>query len=256
MTQSVNNGHRGASAVRRIPKRAELVAAELRKKILRGDLKPGESLTPESQLIEEYDVSRPTLREALRLLESQQLITVRQGSHHGPVVRTPSPDLTARGLSILLQVRQATVADVYAFRTVFEPVAAGMAAANATVADVAGLRAVLEQERAARKDADEFALLAWRFHSELVRLSGNVTMAVVAETLELISGRHAQAAAGHWSDGDRQRERAYRAHVKLVDLIERRDVGEAQRFWAEHMAEAQKQLLDRVEPSSIIELLD
>jgi DNA-binding FadR family transcriptional regulator len=235
---------------------AELVAAELRQKILRGELQPGESLTPESQLIEEYDVSRPTLREALRLLESQELITVRQGSHRGPVVSTPSSDLTARSLSILLQVRRATLSDVYAFRAVFEPVAARQAAANATAADVQALRELLEQESAAWKDAEEFARVAWHFHSELVRLSGNVTMAVGAETLELISRRHAQAAAGQWDDGDRQRERAYRAHAKLVDLIEQRKVDEAERFWAEHMAAAGKRLSGRSEPSSIIELLD
>jgi DNA-binding FadR family transcriptional regulator len=235
---------------------AELIAAELRQKILRGDLAPGESLTPESQLIEEYDVSRPTLREALRLLESQQLITVRQGSHRGPVVSTPSSDLTARSLSILLQLRRATLSDVYAFRVVFEPVAAGLAAANATAADVEALRRLLERERSASRDAEEFARVAWHFHSELVRLSGNVTMAVIAEALELISQRHAQAAVVHWKDANQQRDRAYRAHVKLVDLIEQRKVDEAQRFWAAHMSAVGERLTASDEPSSIIELME
>jgi DNA-binding FadR family transcriptional regulator len=235
---------------------AELVAAELRQKILRGELKAGESLTPESQLIEEYDVSRPTLREALRLLESQQLITVRQGSHRGPVVSTPNSELTAHSLSILLQLRRATLSDVYAFRAVFEPVAAGLAAANSTAADVAALRQLLDQERSALRDSEDFARVAWHFHSELVRLSANVTMAVIAETLELISRRHAQVAAAQWKDGNRQRERAYRAHVKLVDLIERRDSEEAQRFWAAHMSAAGERLTVGDEPSTIIELLE
>lgn len=254
VSESLASGDRAPS--RRIPKMAELVAGELRQKILRGELRPGESLTPESQLVEEYDVSRPTLREALRLLESQQLITVRRGSHRGPVVSTPSSDLTAQSFSILLQLRRATIPDVYAFRMIFEPAAARMTAENATVADVEALRALLEQEYAARKESAEFARVAWRFHSEIVRMSGNVTMAVVAETLELISRRHAQAALVQWADGDRQREKAYRAHKKLVDLVEQRRADEAEKFWAEHMEEAGRRLMDGSEPPSIVELLD
>ena len=57
MTEGLTNGHRRKAVARRVPKMAELVAAELRQKILRGELQPGESLTPESQLIDEYDVS-------------------------------------------------------------------------------------------------------------------------------------------------------------------------------------------------------
>lgn len=255
MTESLTDGARTAPN-RRIPKMAELVAAELRQKILRGEFKPGESITPEAQLVEEYDVSRPTLREALRLLESQQLITIRRGSHRGPVVRTPDSDLTARSFSILLQLRKATIPDVYEFRTLFEPAAARMAAEKATKADVERMRVLLEQEYAARRDYEQFARVAWRFHSELVAMSGNVTMSVVAETLELISRRHAQSAAEQWPDGDQQREKAYRAHKKLVDLIEQRRAEEAEQFWSRHMAEAGRRLMDSSAARSIIELLD
>jgi DNA-binding FadR family transcriptional regulator len=255
VTEIEQNGHRAGAARRRIPKMAELVAAELRQKILRGELKPGESLTPESSLVEEYDVSRPTLREALRLLEAQQLITVRRGSHRGPVVSTPDTDVTARSFSMLLQLRRATLADVYAFRMIFEPIAARMTAESATPEEVESLRAILVEEHAARKDPEAFPIKAWRFHSELVRLSGNVTMTVVAETLELISRRHAQAALLQMADGDRQRDRAYRAHVKLVDLVEAHEGVEAESFWAAHMAEAGKKLTESDQPS-IIELLD
>ena len=73
-------GVRAASA-QRIPKMAQVVAAELRAKILQGEFKPGHSLLSEATLMEQYDVSRPTLREALRLLEAQDLISVRRGSH-------------------------------------------------------------------------------------------------------------------------------------------------------------------------------
>jgi DNA-binding GntR family transcriptional regulator len=77
------------AANRRVPKISEIVASELRQKILRGEISEGESLTPESILVEEYNVSRPSLREALRLLESQGLVAIRRGSHRGPIAAKP-----------------------------------------------------------------------------------------------------------------------------------------------------------------------
>ncbi|MFJ6569336.1 FadR/GntR family transcriptional regulator [Streptomyces sp. NPDC091292] len=235
---------------------AEVVASELRQKILSGALQPGDSLSSESSLVEEYDVSRPTLREALRLLEAEQLITVRRGSHRGPVVSHPDTSVTARSFSMLLQLREGTLADIYAFRMVFEPVAVRMATETATDEDLARLRALLEEEHEVRGDADRFPEVAWRFHTTLVTLSGNITMTVLAETLEHISKRHAQAALLRWADGDRQRDSAYRAHKKLVGLMEKRSGAEAEQFWAAHMAEVGKKLLSSTDELSIIELME
>lgn len=87
-----------------VPKAAELVAASLRGRILRRDLVPGDKLPPESALMAQYGVSRPTLREALRLLEAQQLLEVRRGARGGGVVRTPGtgPAIEAITLWLLL----------------------------------------------------------------------------------------------------------------------------------------------------------
>ena len=69
--------------------------------------------------MKEYDVSRPTLREALRLLEAQELVSVRRGSRRGPVVSLPDISVAARSIAIQLQLRHATLADVYRFRIIF-----------------------------------------------------------------------------------------------------------------------------------------
>ena len=70
------------SAVR-VPKTAELVAQLLRQRIVRGDLHEGDTLAPEAALMTEFSVSRPTLREAFRVLESEGLINVHRGSRAG-----------------------------------------------------------------------------------------------------------------------------------------------------------------------------
>ena len=67
----------------KVPKTAELVTAQLRSQIVRGDLREGDALPPEATLMTQFGVSRPTLREAFRVLESEALISVRRGARGG-----------------------------------------------------------------------------------------------------------------------------------------------------------------------------
>jgi DNA-binding FadR family transcriptional regulator len=247
-------GVRGAA--HRIPKMAQVIAAELRARILQGEFKPGDSLLSEATLTEQYGVSRPTLREALRLLEAQNLISVRRGSHRGPVVSLPDASVTARAVAIQLQLREATLADVYQFRTIYEPTAARMAAENATPEGVKALRAIVDEEAQCRGDYKAFAEVSWRFHSVLIGLSGNATMAVVTESLQHISEQHAAKGMSVAPDRDEQQARSVKAHRKLVDLIEKGSGAEAERFWARHMAAVADVQRSWLEDQSVTELLD
>lgn len=89
-----------------VPKAADLVAEALRGRILRRELLPGDRLPPESQLMEQYGVSRPTLREALRLLEAQQLLFVKRGSRGGGVVRAPGREPAVEAITLWLLLSQ------------------------------------------------------------------------------------------------------------------------------------------------------
>ena len=75
----------------RAPKTAELIASQLRGQIVRGELKAGDTLPPEITLMEQFGVSRPTLREAFRILETESLIDVRRGSRGGAQRRAGAP---------------------------------------------------------------------------------------------------------------------------------------------------------------------
>src|SRR5689334_22847187 len=112
----------------RVPKTAELVASHIRRRIVLGQLREGDALPSETALMEEFDVSRPTLREAFRILESEALITVRRGARGGARVREPSVDVAARYAGLVLQHRGATVADVLDARVIVEAPAARMLA--------------------------------------------------------------------------------------------------------------------------------
>ncbi len=94
----------------RVTMAAELVSHELRKQIVRGEIKEGTSLVSEIAIMAHFGVSRPTLREAIRILESEGLISVVRGARGGAIVRRPRADVATLYVSVLLQTRGTTLA--------------------------------------------------------------------------------------------------------------------------------------------------
>src|SRR2546430_9641849 len=99
------------------------IADELRSLIVNGQLDEGESLGREPDLVERFGVSRPSLREALRILEAEGLITVVRGVLGGVIVHQPNERMTARTAALVLQSRNVTLGDVHQARSVIEPAA-------------------------------------------------------------------------------------------------------------------------------------
>jgi DNA-binding FadR family transcriptional regulator len=89
----------------RAPKTAELICVVVRAEISAGRLRPGDRMPAEAELMATYGVSRPTLREALRMLEHDEIIEIRRGAHGGATVRTPTiaPIARALGDALMLQ---------------------------------------------------------------------------------------------------------------------------------------------------------
>ena len=123
---------RRASTAVRSPKTAELVAGTLRRMVVDGQLKDGDFLPNEAELMTHFGVSRPTLREAVRVLESERLVEVRRGSRTGARVRVPGPEIVARPAGLLLELSGATIADVMVARSGIEPMAARLLAESGT----------------------------------------------------------------------------------------------------------------------------
>ncbi|MGH9135683.1 MAG: FadR/GntR family transcriptional regulator [Acidimicrobiales bacterium] len=240
----------------RVPKAAELVADHLRKQIVRGELREGESLAAEASLTEQFGVSRPTLREAFRVLETEQLITVRRGARGGACVHAPSAAMVARYAGFYLEHDGATLADVLEARVAIEAPAAGLAAQRRTCDDLARLRdGIVECERFAG-DRRRLVLQFSEFHALVVDVARNRTMAllhsVVREIIDMAKLRRLEQA------GDRGKplDRAVRAHRKLVDLIEARDSGGAESLWHRHLTEANRYLLAIPGGDEPLDLLD
>ena len=175
------------------PKAAEVVAAELRRQIVTGRLKPGDKLHPENMLTTEFEISRPTLREALRLLESESLITISRGKHGGARVSSIDLSAAARQVGVFLQLEGATLQDVWLARTIIEPPAAGMLAARRSPAAFAALEANIEDARTAvaQHDLIRYADLSAQFSLLITRHCGSTTVHLLASLIyDIIRRQH------------------------------------------------------------------
>src|SRR5262249_56086363 len=103
---------RGAREPSRSREKPERIADELRAMIVTGKLRDGDSLGRESDLVDRFGVSRPSLREALRILEAEGLVSVVRGVRGGVVVRQPDERVTARNPPLVLQFRNTTLPDL------------------------------------------------------------------------------------------------------------------------------------------------
>ena len=249
----------------RVPKTAELVARSLRSQIIRGDLAEGQSLPPELVLTEQFGISRPTLREAFRILEAERLIEVRRGSRGGARVRSPDVQVAATHAGLLLQSRRVRLGDVYAARTVIESSAAAAVAADPPVDSVKRLRENVDATAAlldsAGSDAEGLAELAQDFHALVVEMAGNRTLELLSMMLRRIvdgANRSFVVAQGTETARARQYRSTLRAHAALGELIEGGDVHGADRLWREHLDEAERRLTAGrpSTASTLIDLLD
>jgi DNA-binding FadR family transcriptional regulator len=242
----------------RVPKMAELVAQQLRRQIIRGELPEDAALPSEAVLMKRFGVSRPTLREAFRVLESEGLINVRRGAHGGARVQVPNGEAAARYAGLVLEFRGATLQDVYEARGVLEPPCARRLASRRTKADIGRLRDNIASARAALDDPPTHIRLNNAFHAMMIEMAGNQTIIVlnsmVRHIIDLSSYLHVEEDAGT-PDNIKATKKGLRAHETLVDLIEAKEPEEAERLWRTHLTEAQYYMLGQGDPKTVLDLL-
>lgn len=244
----------------RVPKVAELVAQDLRRRIASGAFAATGELPPGTVLMQAYGVSRPTLREAYRLLESENLVEVGRGGHDA-FVRMPSIEVAGRYAGVHLQMRGTTLLDVERARAVVEPPAAGMLAVRGRDPEVRkALQGALRRERDALDDPAEFSHASFAFHDLVVALSGNVTLHAVFGVLGDILQRHADVRMAEESKvSPAATDRAtlmkgHRAHVRFVEHVEAEDVAAATALWRSHVEAVSHALGSDTDPRGVVDL--
>ena len=248
----------GAASARRASDR---IAAELRREIVAGRYAAG-LLEPTPMLMARFGVSRPTLREAFRVLESERLIEVRHGSRSGVRVLAPNSDGAARVTGQALQAAGATIEQLYEARLAFEPFAARIVAERSDRRDIAALRAALAEMQAMveqRRWPDLGAALA-EFHHLLVACTGNQVLTLTAETIATLLARHQRNRNLLREAGDDPatlefRSRGVRSSARLIALVEAGDGDAAEAHWRAHLENANAYWLMRQDRHAVIDIV-
>ena len=172
---------------------AEFVADELRGQIIRREIADGDYLPVEAELCSLFEISRPTMREAFRILEAEGLLQIRRGGRFGPQVRAPRTSVTARSLGLLLQYRHVGLGAVYEAFLDIVPPSAGRLAKRHDPRDIERLHGQRERCRAAADDSSAFLDAATGFNLLMVELAGNPVQTVLAELLAEVQRAHRDA---------------------------------------------------------------
>ena len=240
----------------REPKMADRVAAVLRRMLVRGEITEGDMLPPESELMERFGVSRPTLREAFRVLESESLIKVERGVRGGARVHRPRRQTLARYAGLLLEYEGATVKDVYDARVTIETPMVVQLAQRHTAAAIAELEQIVEGEANLASGEEAVDQLS-DFHAAIAHLSGNKTLQMVSEMLHHIivkANRSLQPTQG--PRAEKAARSSARTHRMVLDLIKAGDAEGAGALWSKHLRKGEEYVLTGSELSTVLDLLD
>lgn len=248
----------GFGAVR-LPKAAEIVAATLRREIISGNLQAGDALPPEDHLMAEMQVARTTLRESLRILESEGLITVRRGAGGGARVRTPEVPAVARYIGFLLQYEGASLADLFSARSAIEAPAVALLATRRDPEVIDRLNAALEDEAAVLDDAAQASRAHGRFHSLIVSSIGSETCVALLAVANRLAQQQADrfvAAHGLEAATHKHMVEAHKAHRRVVGFIAAGAADDAEDLWRRHLAAGEKAMLGTDGATTLLDLLD
>jgi GntR family transcriptional regulator, transcriptional repressor for pyruvate dehydrogenase complex len=172
---------------------SEQIAAEIQQRISDDELQPGDRLGTEEQLAGEYGVSRPTLREALRILSSARLVRPMSGPKGGIFVsRTPEESVrrsVSDSIALLLDLKGTSIEELLEARTMLEVPLARLAAVRADKAAIAEMRAAVEESE--ETDDVEVRLASkQRFHRAIATAAGNaIVESVTAWAVEVLQPR-------------------------------------------------------------------
>lgn len=230
----------------------EAMVEQVENAIRNGDLMPGDRLPSERELMAQFQLSRSTIREALRVLESKGLVRSRPADQRGVEVLAFSTRPLSQSIHSLVQLERLTLPDLIFFRMLVEGTLAGLAAQFCTDDDLKTLRESIENmRRATRADSETFTAADVAFHETISEIGGNPMLIVCNQ---VVRASVQNLIAEKIASGKRKRAQMLEAverHEALYDAISDRDTRRAIRvsrtnlfeYYTPHVAPAQLERL-------------
>lgn len=214
-------------------KTALIVAQRIVADIQKQHAVAGDRLPPEKVMLEQYGVGRGTLRESLRFLELQGLISLKPGPGGGPVVEQPNGQGLATALTLLLQFENAPYRSIVEAREGLEPMTARLAAERLSDAQLDELAANLAAMEATLDDEEQFIAHNETFHDIIAHGSGNL---IFSRLIDALNGILDGSSMGI-TYSERNRKAVHAAHARVYEALRARDPQQAAAAMREHIAE-------------------
>jgi len=211
---------------------SEIIVEQIRELMRQGQLKPGDRLPPERDLCERFGVSRVTVREALRMLESSGLVQIRVGARGGAFVTAPSSDRVGEGLTDMLTLSAISAADVTEIRLILEMGIVPLVCERATEQDIADLEEICERSEAALRSGEYSMEYSLEFHTRVARATHNPAVVMLVESfrgpihMSLEQAREVAPEMGGLGT---------REHERFIEAVRRRDPDAATQIMREHL---------------------
>ncbi|MEV0595742.1 FadR/GntR family transcriptional regulator [Nonomuraea cavernae] len=164
-------------------KAAMLIAQRIINDAIKQGLGPGDLLSAEKSMLETYGTGRGTLREALRLLEVQGVISLKPGPKGGPVLQTPDASHLSSTVILLMQLKEAPFRSIVEVRSAMEPMISRLAAERISNESLDELGATIQLMSDDMDDEDTFLEANKRFHDVIAWSSGNPLFGYLVESL-------------------------------------------------------------------------
>jgi len=183
MTNKSNFAIGAFKSLKKVPIPQE-VEHQLREAMANGIYNPGDKLPSEKELVNQFQVSRSTIRTALRKLQSSALVIIKQGMNGGTYVSMLNPDPITENFKNLIRFNKINFSHLIDARLYIEPEAAGIAAIFRTDEDIEILKGILDKaKRNSQISALDARLTNVRFHCEVARLTKNPLITFITESI-------------------------------------------------------------------------
>jgi GntR family transcriptional repressor for pyruvate dehydrogenase complex len=201
--------------------------------IEKGKLKHGDQLPPERELSAIFQVSRHSVREAIRILEEKEILKSRPGS--GTYVIMEDKDSVVAFLAKAIHEEKGKIREIFQFRRLIEPQIASLAAENATSEDIKELKKILKSHEKNIENILESISYDEDFHLAIARATGNsIVLKMVERINDIVVKTRTEA-----SQTVKRRQESIKSHLKIIDSIEKRDSFMAFQAMDEHLMQVE-----------------
>jgi GntR family transcriptional repressor for pyruvate dehydrogenase complex len=216
-----------------VPKTSDVLASELRRQILTGMLPPGASLPAERDLVIQTGLSRGSVRDALRILESESLVITRPGRYGGSVANKPDDESLKRSISSFVHGRGITLLSLLQTREAIEPSLAALAAKNRTGDELQRLFDVTERVENAFLTPPEFLRENVEWHMAIAAASHNELLRAFLHSISDMV--YKASAIENFATAD-VRNQVMHAHRRILEAIVAQQADVAERRMTLHLA--------------------